>query len=116
MKLQFVEMAGFRGFRDKTTFNVPNGFLVLSGRNGTGKSTLLDAIDFAINGTINKFSVKEARGGGLDEHIWWVGEGKPEAHYVSRGLVADGGEAFIITRSRERGCGPSAQEMLNRLC
>jgi DNA repair exonuclease SbcCD ATPase subunit len=29
---------------------------VLNGRNGSGKSTVLDAIDFAITGTINKFA------------------------------------------------------------
>src|SRR5579859_1191163 len=115
MKLQFVEMAGFRGFRDKTRFDLPGGFIVLSGRNGTGKSTLLDAIDFAITGTINKFSVKEARGGGLDEHIWWVGEGKPEAHYVSIGFIADDGKQFVINRSRERGCDTQPPEILNRL-
>src|ERR1019366_6922903 len=115
MKLDFVELAGFRGFRDKTKFDLPGGFIVLSGRNGTGKSTLLDAIDFAITGTINKFSVKEARGGGLDEHIWWVGEGKPAAHYVSVGFIADDGEHFVITRSRERGSDIPPEEILNRL-
>jgi chromosome segregation protein len=77
---------------------------------------LLDAIDFAITGTINKFSVKEAKGGGLDEHIWWVGEGKPDSHYVSVGFIANDGKQFVITRSRERGCDTLPQEILDRLC
>jgi len=115
MKLAFVEIVGFRGFRDKTRFDLPSGFLILSGRNGSGKSTLLDAIDFAITGTINKFAVKEARGGGLDDHIWWVGDGKPEAHYVSVGFVDDNGNQFVITRSRERGADQSVEEILTRL-
>ena len=118
MKLQYVEMAGFRGFRDKTRFDLPGGFaIVLSGRNGTGKSTLLDAIDFAITGTINKFSVKEARGGGLDEHIWWVGEGKPEAHYVSIGFIGDDGKQFVIKSEPGAGILNHSQptEILNRL-
>ena len=46
---------------------LPPGFAVLNGHNGTGKSTVLDAIDYALTGTINKFSVKGAKGGGLDE-------------------------------------------------
>jgi DNA repair exonuclease SbcCD ATPase subunit len=116
MKLAFVEMAGFRGFRDKTRFDIPSGFLILSGRNGSGKSTLLDAIDFAITGTINKFAVKEARGGGLEEHIWWVGDGKPEAHYVSVGFIDDDGKQFAITRSRQRGADQPVEEILKRLC
>jgi DNA repair exonuclease SbcCD ATPase subunit len=116
MKLEFVEMSGFRGFRDKTRFDLPTGFTVLSGRNGSGKSTVLDAIDFAITGTINKFSVKEARGGGLDEHIWWVGGGKAEAHYVTVGFIKETGERFVITRSRERGSNTEPREISNQLC
>src|SRR2546425_7092436 len=116
MKLEFVELAGFRGFRDKTRFQLPAGFTVLTGRNGVGKSTVLDAIDFAITGTINKFSVKGARGGGLDEHIWWVGAGKAEAHYVSVGFIYDNGERLVVHRSRERGCDTQPQEIVKRLC
>jgi len=115
MKLAFVEMAGFRGFRDKVRFELPSGFAVLSGRNGTGKSTLLDAIDFAITGEINKFSVKEAKGGGLDEHIWWVGEGKPDSYYVSVGFISDSGEQFTIRRTRERATEISPQQIMHQL-
>ena len=103
MKVSFVEICGFRGFHDKVRFDLPSGFAVINGRNGSGKSTILDAIDFAITGTITKFAVRGARGGGLDEHIWWVGSGEPEAHYVSVGLDDGNGDPFIITRSRDRG-------------
>jgi chromosome segregation protein len=103
MKIEYVEVAGFRGFRDKTRFDFPAGFAVLDGRNGAGKSTVLDAVDFAVTGTINKFAVTTARGGGLDEHIWWVGEGKAEANHVSVGFIDTSGRRFTITRSRDRG-------------
>jgi chromosome segregation protein len=116
MKVSFVELCGFRGFREKVRFDLPSGFVVLNGRNGSGKSTILDAIDFAITGTITKFSVRGARGGGLDEHIWWVGSGKPEAHYVSVGLQDADGDPFIITRSRERGTDRTPEEIAERLC
>src|SRR5262249_1795487 len=98
MKLDFVELAGFRGFRDKTRIDFAKGFTVLSGHNGTGKSTVLDAIDFALTGSINKFNVREAKGGGLDEHIWWVGSGKTDAHYVSVGFANDADEKFVVSR------------------
>ena len=97
MKLEFVEVSGFRGFRDRTRFDFPAGFAVFSGRNGVGKSTVLDAVDFALTGTINKFEVKSARGGGLDEHIWWVGPGKAEAHYVTVGFIDPEGKRFKVT-------------------
>ena len=116
MKLAFVEIAGFRGFRDKTRFDLPAGFVVLTGRNGVGKSTVLDAVDFVLTGTINKYAVRSARGGGLDDHIWWVGEGAAESQYVAVGLVDEGGEEFVITRSRERGLETPADSIARRFC
>src|SRR4051812_30464104 len=103
MKLDFVEVAGFRGFRDKVRFELPPGFAVFTGRNGVGKSTVLDAVDFALTGTINKFVVKNARGGGLDEHVWWVGSGRAAEQYVTVGFTDSNGERFSITRSRVHG-------------
>lgn len=116
MKLTFVEMAGFRGFKDRTRFELPGGFAVLTGRNGVGKSTVLDAVDFVLTGTINKYAVKEAKGGGLDDHIWWVGEGAPESQYVAVGLEDESGEEFVITRSRERGLDTAEDDIARRLC
>ena len=116
MKLEFVEVSGFQGFRDTTRFGFPAGFAVFSGRNGVGKSTVLDAVDFALTGTINKFEVKSARGGGLDEHIWWVGPGKAEAHYVTVGFIDPEGERFKVTRSRERGYQSDSPDIFRRLC
>jgi len=116
MKLAFVEISGFRGFKDKTRFDLPGGFVVLTGRNGVGKSTVLDAVDFVLTGTINKYAIKGAKGGGLDDHIWWVGEGAPESQYVAVGLVDESGEEFLITRSRERGLETPAEDIASRLC
>ena len=97
MKLAFVEIAGFRGFKDKTRFELPTGFAVLTGRNGVGKSTVLDAVDFALTGTINKYEVTAAKGGGLDDHIWWVGDGAASDHYVTIGFAEDdGSEPFTV--------------------
>lgn len=115
MKLKFVEVAGFRGFRARTRFAFPSGFVVISGRNGSGKSTVFDAVDFALTGTINKFAVTEAKGGGLDEHIWWVGEGTPESQHVSVGVVDDHGNEFIVTRSRRGGLDRPPQEIARLL-
>jgi DNA repair exonuclease SbcCD ATPase subunit len=116
MKLDFVEVAGFRGFKDKTTFNFDSGFAVLTGRNGVGKSSVFDAVDFALTGTINKYRVKGAKGGGLDSHIWWVGDGTPNEQYVHVGFVDTEGSKFAVRRSRELGLETSEKEMASRLC
>ena len=116
MKLQFVELSGFRGFREKARFDFPEGFTVLSGRNGVGNSTVLDAIDFALTGTINKYSVKEAKGGGLDDHIWWVGSERSDAYFVSVGFVDDHEETFVVTRTRDSGSNVDADQIVRHLC
>jgi chromosome segregation protein len=115
MKIEFVEVSGFRGFKEPTRFELPAGFAVLTGHNGAGKSTVLDAIDFAITGSISKFTVRNARGGGLEEHIWWVGSGEAKEHYVSIGFIKDDGKRFAITRGR-RGLLDGAQGDINLLC
>jgi chromosome segregation protein len=50
MRLDYVEVCGFRGFRDKVRIDFGGGFTVITGRNGVGKSTLCDAVEFAITG------------------------------------------------------------------
>ena len=114
MKLQFVEMTGFRGFRESVRFDFPEGFTVLSGRNGTGKSTVLDAIDYALTGTINKFSVREAKGGGLDDHIWWIGSERPQSYSVAVGFIDDDQKSFVVTRT-PAGADVDASEIARRL-
>ncbi len=101
MRVEYVEMSGFRGFKAKTRLNLPRGFAVLTGRNGVGKSTVFDAIDFALTGSISKYDVRVAKGGGLEDHIWWVGDGTAMDYYVSVGFVSDEGEQLQIIRSRD---------------
>lgn len=55
MRVEYVEMSGFRGFKSKTRLNLPRGFAVFTGRNGVGKSTVFDAMDFALTGSISKY-------------------------------------------------------------
>lgn len=40
MRLDFVEICGFRGFRDVARITFGRGFTVITGRNGVGKSTV----------------------------------------------------------------------------
>ncbi|AKC85561.1 AAA family ATPase [Pseudoxanthomonas suwonensis] len=116
MRLSFVEVAGFRGFRNKVRLDLPDGFAVLTGRNGAGKSTILDAVDFALTGTLSKYEVKGAKGGGLDEHIWWVGEGAAAEQFVRIGFTDKEGRELSVTRSRERGLEQPLEEVGGWIC
>ena len=54
MKIEYVELCGFRGFREKTRIDIPTGFAVISGQNGVGKSTIFDAIRICPHGHADK--------------------------------------------------------------
>lgn len=101
MRLDFVEIAGFRSFRERRRIDFGTGFTVITGRNGVGKSTIIDAIDFALTGSINKYRVQSAKGGGLSEHIWWVGDGQPKEQFVTLGVIDDDGNRYALTRPKD---------------
>ncbi|MGO8586892.1 AAA family ATPase, partial [Rhizobium ruizarguesonis] len=76
------------------------GFIVITGRNGVGKSTLCDAVEFAITVLIEKYAVEKAAKEILADYLWWRGAGTPKAYYVTASFVLDIGEPFTITRTR----------------
>lgn len=115
MKLDYVEVSGFRGFRDKARIDFGSGFTVITGRNGVGKSTLCDAVEFAVLGELTKYTVESSAKETVRDYIWWRGEGQPAGHYVTVGFVDAEGKSFTITRTRE-GADRSAAEIEAALC
>ena len=116
MRINFVEVCGFRGFRDKVRFKFGRGFTVITGRNGAGKSTLCDAVEFAITGTIDKYAVEKAAKESLSDYFWWRGEGRPEAYFVTVAFIAEDGKRFTITRTRESGADHGTRDIQAALC
>lgn len=116
MRLDFIEVCGFRGFRDFVRINFGLGFTVITGRNGVGKSTICDAVEFAITGSIDKYAVEKAAKESLSDYIWWRGDGVPKAHFVTVSFVDDDSKSFTITRTRESGSNHSADEIQASLC
>jgi DNA repair exonuclease SbcCD ATPase subunit len=116
MKLDFVEVCGFRGFRDKLRVTFGSSFTVITGRNGVGKSSLFDAVEYALTGSIDKYTVEKAAQESLSDYLWCRGAGKAEAYYVTASFRGDAGEVFTITRSRESGADKTAAEIEAALC
>ena len=131
MRLGSLELSGFRGFRDTIQIDLAPGATILCGRNGVGKSTLCDAFEFVLTGTIAKYHVERAAGETLEDYLWWRGKGIPDMHYVRIGVEDENGDKHIIERSRERGLsmpesevrdllvgegGPEGPEALRMLC
>ncbi|MDA9442962.1 chromosome segregation protein SMC [Bradyrhizobium sp. CCBAU 51745] len=116
MKLDYVEVCGFRGFREKVRVDFGRGFTVITGRNGVGKSTLCDAVEFAILGEIAKYTVESASKESVRDYIWWRGDGSPASHYVTASFVDRDGKTFSITRTRDGGADKKPSEIENQLC
>ena len=84
--------------------NVGEGEVVaLLGRNGVGKSTICDAIEYALTGEIDKYRVEKAAQESLADYIWWRGDGAAPAYYVAVGFADEG--AGCLSRSIGHGAG-----------
>lgn len=60
MRLLSVELAGFRGFATKQTFDLDADAVIVVGANGNGKTSLFDAVLWAISGRIPRLGADDA--------------------------------------------------------
>jgi chromosome segregation protein len=116
MRLAYIEIAGFRGYRTPVRVDLAPGFTIIDGRNGAGKSTLFDAVEFALTGDLSKYNGAKADGETVADYIWWTGAGDAAAHYVEVGFT-NGEETFAVRRDR-LGSKPALQldAVLWKLC
>src|SRR3546814_9440490 len=75
MKLAYVDLCGFRGYRKRMRLDFAEDFTILDGRNGVGKSTIFDAVEFALTGHLSKYKDAKADGETVADYIWWAGNG-----------------------------------------
>jgi chromosome segregation protein len=116
MRLAYVEMIGFRCFRSRTRIDLPHGFLVIVGRNGTGKSTLIDAVEYALTGTIGKYRAETGGKESIQDYLWWRGIGEAEGHSVKVGFLLEDGTTVELERSRDKGPSFSDTTIAELLC
>src|SRR4051812_47781174 len=95
----YVEMHGFRGYRKPVRIEFAEAFTVIDGRNGTGKSTIFDAIEFALTGEITKYKDAKASGESVADYIWWTGEGAAVDRYVE--VAFTDGDAITTVRREQ---------------
>ncbi len=99
MKLSFVSLCGFRGFRDPVRIDFADDFSIIDGRNGVGKSTIFDAIEFALTGDLSKYGAAKALRESVDDYVWWMGgTDGPDERYVEVGFV-DGLGSLSVRRT-----------------
>jgi DNA repair exonuclease SbcCD ATPase subunit len=117
VKLAYVDLCGFRGYQRQLRIDFPDGFTVIDGRNGVGKSTIFDAIEFGLTGTITKYGDATADRETIADYIWWTGEGPPpKERYVEVGFH-DGNDVLRVRRTQLSEADPSVMDaVMQRLC
>ena len=72
MRLKQLELAAFRGFKEPTTIRFGTGFTIITGRNGSGKSSICDALEYVLTRRLSRFGPTDVEGGErIDDYIWW---------------------------------------------
>lgn len=99
MRIQRIRVSGFRGFRDLVEIPLAPDFTVVDGRNGVGKSTIFDAIEFALTGQITKYGDMKSGGETVDDYLWWKGEGAAPSERFVEVTFHDGEQPLTVRRS-----------------
>lgn len=68
MKIKNLKISGFRGIADVIDLDLNGKNTVIYGPNGTGKSAIVDALDFVFTGKISRLTGKGSQGITLRDH------------------------------------------------
>jgi DNA repair exonuclease SbcCD ATPase subunit len=102
VKLTYLEIEGFRGVKGKLQLDFAPGFAIISGRNGSGKSTVCDAIEYALTGSIRRYASRKESNETLQDYLWWRGDDTSHAGRVAVAFVTPTGKAIQIERIGEQ--------------
>jgi chromosome segregation protein len=92
MRLKQIELSGFRGFKNKTTIPFARGFTIITGRNGSGKSSICDALEYVLTRRLSRFAPSDVEGGEhIDDYIWWRDGSHSSTREVKAVFELDGG-------------------------
>jgi DNA repair exonuclease SbcCD ATPase subunit len=62
MRIKHVKIKGFRGFNDEQTVNLDADVVLIYGLNGTGKSSLIEALEWLFFGDISRRKLSPCKG------------------------------------------------------
>jgi predicted ATPase len=103
MRLEAIEMQGFKSFPDKTRISFDSGVTAIIGPNGSGKSNISDAIRWVLG----EMSAKSLRGSKMEDVIFNGTASRAAANSASVSLIIDTEEEYnranLITIEAEEG-------------
>ncbi len=97
MKIHRLRAHNFRGIRD-LDLDLGGKSLVILGPNGTGKSSILDAIDFLCTGSIRRLTGEGTKAISIAKHAAHVDEGAQDA-WVEADFETSAGESKTLRRT-----------------
>jgi chromosome segregation protein len=117
IRVNSIQISGFRGIREQLDLTFSPGFTVLTGTNGAGKSSILDAIEFALSGNISKYEEGSGeKGEKSSAYEWWRGSKPAKDRFVRLSIANDEGQSTLITRTPEGLTIEGGTSLLDLLC
>lgn len=112
MRIEKIELTGFKSFAEKTAFNLHPGITCIVGPNGCGKSNVVDAFKWVLG----EQSAKSLRGDKMEEVIFGGSNSKKPKGMADVSLSVDGlgGDSKVTTVSRRLYRSGESEYMLNR--
>src|SRR6266446_3099743 len=113
MRIRKINLAGYRGVRGPIEIPCGPAFTVISGRNGSGKSSICDSLEFVLTGTLQRYQEESERGERISDYLWWRGKPAVPNHSVVLEFEERDGTTFTLGRVQDSD-GKTGQ--IDRLC
>jgi recombinational DNA repair ATPase RecF len=95
MKILDLEIEHIRGIKDKIPITLDGNNIVIFGPNGTGKSGIVDAVDFLFTGDISRLSGRGSKGMSLKEHGPHI-DSNPENAIIKAKVLFEGKPTPVV--------------------
>jgi chromosome segregation protein len=113
MKIRKINLAGYRGVRGPLEIDCGPAFTVICGRNGTGKSSICDSLEFVLTGTLERYQEESERGEKISDYLWWRGKPAIPNHSVVVEFEEEDGSTFTLGRVEDSDPTPKGIERLS---